>query len=44
MLTNNKSVMSYLCAENRIFRGTQHNELVFAASYSLFKDKILNHL
>jgi uncharacterized protein (DUF169 family) len=44
VLGNNKPVIGFPCAGDRIFGGTQNQELVFAAPYSLFKEKIVDHL
>lgn len=43
-LANNKPVVGFPCAGDRIFGGTQNSELVFAAPFSLFKDKLIEYL
>ena len=44
VLANNKPVVGFPCAGDRIFGGTQNQELVFAAPYSMFRDKLIDHL
>lgn len=43
-LTHNKPVIGFPCAGDRIFGGTQNQELVFAAPFNLFKEKLIQHL
>ncbi|MCR4431160.1 MAG: DUF169 domain-containing protein [Tepidanaerobacteraceae bacterium] len=44
VLANKKPVIGFPCAGDRIFGGTQNQELVFAAPYSLFRDKLIDNL
>ncbi|HHY88723.1 MAG TPA: DUF169 domain-containing protein [Chloroflexi bacterium] len=39
-----KPTIGFPCAGDRIFGGTQNHELVFAAPYSLVKEKLVDHL
>ncbi|WP_213996889.1 MULTISPECIES: DUF169 domain-containing protein [Tepidanaerobacter] len=43
-LANNKPTIGFPCAGDRIFGGTQNQELVFVAPYSLFRDKLIDNL
>ncbi|NLJ40337.1 MAG: DUF169 domain-containing protein [Clostridiales bacterium] len=43
-LAKNKPVVGFPCAGDRIFGGTQSHELIFAAPYSLFRDKLITAL
>jgi uncharacterized protein (DUF169 family) len=44
VIENNKPVIAFPCAGDRIFGGTQNDEVVFAAPYALFRDKIVENL
>ena len=39
-----KPTVGFPCAGDRIFGGTQHHELVYAAPYALFRDKLVDNL
>ncbi|HAF51007.1 MAG TPA: hypothetical protein DCL04_07905 [Synergistaceae bacterium] len=39
-----KPTVGFPCAGDRIFGGTQHYELVYAAPWALFRDRLINNL
>ncbi|MEA1883558.1 MAG: DUF169 domain-containing protein [Thermotogota bacterium] len=43
-LEENKPVIGFPCAGDRIFGGTQNQEMVFAAPFKLFKEKLIENL
>jgi uncharacterized protein (DUF169 family) len=43
-IANQKPIVGFPCAGDRIFGGTQNHELVFVAPYSLVMEKLVDHL
>ncbi|NMC54303.1 MAG: DUF169 domain-containing protein [Chloroflexi bacterium] len=43
-IANQKPIVGFPCAGDRIFGGTQNHELVFTAPYSLVKEKLVDRL